>query len=190
MRKKSRRERIDYARHLLKTFGLGDRLHHLPNQLSAGERQRVAIARALINHPKLLLADEPPGFAGGDGGTNTGPTPTGLLAAAFAADIPVLAQRIAREMDIEIAAMRARVTIAWNPRAIAGAPGLNPAPYEAEAVVWLTTGATRAAIARLRAAYERRCPLYNLFRNSGCKVAETWHIEPARPHRRRTVRSR
>jgi putative ABC transport system ATP-binding protein len=42
-------------------IGLGDRLHHLPSQLSGGEQQRVALARALINHPKLILADEPTG---------------------------------------------------------------------------------------------------------------------------------
>ena len=58
---RSRRERVAYATHLLEAFGLGDRLHHTPNQLSGGERQRVAIARALINRPKLLLADEPTG---------------------------------------------------------------------------------------------------------------------------------
>ncbi|RZN15488.1 MAG: ABC transporter ATP-binding protein [Methanosarcinales archaeon] len=44
---------------LLKTVGLGDRLHHLPQELSGGEQQRVAIARALINKPKILFADEP-----------------------------------------------------------------------------------------------------------------------------------
>ena len=51
--------RMEMARDLLLQFGLGDKLHQEPNELSPGEKQRVAIARALVGNPPILLADEP-----------------------------------------------------------------------------------------------------------------------------------
>lgn len=51
----------DRANALIDRFGLGNRVDHIPAQLSTGERQRTALARALLNEPKVILADEPTG---------------------------------------------------------------------------------------------------------------------------------
>lgn len=59
--KRNDNEVKEQAKELLDYLGLKDRFDHKPSQLSGGEQQRVAVARALINHPKVVLADEPSG---------------------------------------------------------------------------------------------------------------------------------
>lgn len=58
---KPKAERIARASEVIDSVGLTDRASHRPNELSGGQRQRVAVARALVNHPSIILADEPTG---------------------------------------------------------------------------------------------------------------------------------
>jgi putative ABC transport system ATP-binding protein len=76
-----KKERMEHAETALRLVGLGDRLHHLPKQLSGGQEQRVAIARAIVTDPDLLLCDEP----------------TGNLDATSATDILTLLVRLNKE---------------------------------------------------------------------------------------------
>lgn len=76
-----KKERMEHAATALKLVGLGDRLTHLPRQLSGGQEQRVAIARAIVTDPDLILADEP----------------TGNLDAASAQDVLTMLSRLNKE---------------------------------------------------------------------------------------------
>ncbi|MBV8551489.1 MAG: ABC transporter ATP-binding protein [Acidobacteriaceae bacterium] len=116
----NRKERFEHAETALKLVGLGDRLKHLPKQLSGGQEQRVAIARALVTDPDLILADEP----------------TGNLDAAAAEDVLTLLKRLNSEFGKTIImvthdphAARFATTIRHLEKGQLLAPGTLPADW-------------------------------------------------------------
>jgi putative ABC transport system ATP-binding protein len=122
----SGRERHRRSREALERVGLGDRIHHHPNQMSGGQQQRVAIARALVTKPRLMVADEPTGNL--DSQTSIeimalfqqlGKTGITLLLVTHEADIARYASRVVLMRDGRVQSDKAQVPLPADPAMLA-----------------------------------------------------------------------
>ncbi|MEE9273791.1 MAG: OsmC family protein [bacterium] len=119
-----------------------------------------------------IIIDEPQRL----GGSNEGPSPTGYLVASLAGCTAVILERCAKDAKLEIDSLRIKSNIVYSPRGIAGQEGYQAHPTEAHSDVWLEIKASDEQIEALKADYFRRCPVHGLFRASGCKMVDNWHI--------------
>jgi putative ABC transport system ATP-binding protein len=122
-----KKDRLEHAATALKLVGLGDRLGHLPKQLSGGQEQRVAIARALVTDPALILADEP----------------TGNLDASSAEDVLTLLQRLRNEFNKTVVMVTHDPHAAKFARTVQYLEKGKLLPVGQLPVDWVTTMATR-----------------------------------------------
>ncbi len=119
-----------------------------------------------------LIVDEPKRL----GGSDEGPSPTGYLVSSLAGCTAVIVERCAKDAKLEISSMKVKSTIVDSPRGIAGQEGYKSNPSEAITDVWMKIDAAPDQIEALKADYFKRCPIYNLFAASGCKMTDNWHV--------------
>lgn len=119
-----------------------------------------------------IIVDEPKPL----GGSNEGPSPTGYLVASLAGCTAVILERAMKDAKLEIESLKVKSNIIYSPRGIAGQDGYQPHPTEAQTEIWLKTNANAEQMEAAKADYYKRCPIYNLFIASGCKMVDTWHV--------------
>lgn len=119
-----------------------------------------------------LIVDEPKRL----GGSDSGPSPLAYLAASLAGCTAVIVERCVKDAKLEIKSMKVKSTIIYSPRGIGGVEGYKSNPSEAITDVWIKIGATPGQVEAIKADYMKRCPVYNLFSASGCKMTDNWHV--------------
>ena len=119
-----------------------------------------------------MVVDEPRRL----GGSDEGPSPTGYLVTSLAGCTAVILERCAKEAKLEIGSLKVKSTIVYSPRGIAGQEGYRSNPSEARSEIWLEVEASDEQVEALKADYFRRCPVYNLFRASGCAMKDVWRV--------------
>ena len=119
-----------------------------------------------------LVMDEPKHL----GGSGEGPSPMDYLVTSLAGCTAVILERCAKDAKLDIGSLKVKSTIVYSPRGIAGQEGYQSNPSEAHSEIWLEIDATEEQVEALKAEYFRRCPVYNLYKASGCAMRDTWHV--------------
>lgn len=119
-----------------------------------------------------MIVDEPKRL----GGSDEGASPIGYLVTSLVGCTAVILERVMKDAKLEFESLKVKSTIVYSPRGIAGQEGYKSNPSEAVTDVWLKTSATPEQVEAAKADYMKRCPVYNLFAASGCKMTDNWHV--------------
>mgnify|MGYP004005202573 FL=1 len=131
-----------------------------------------AFSEVSVKGGHTLIVDEPKRL----GGSDQGPSPLGYLATSLAGCTAVIVERCVKDAKLDIESMKVKSPIVYSPRGIGGVAGYKSNPSEAITDVWIKIDATPEQIEAVKADYMKRCPVYNLFSASGCKMIDNWHV--------------
>lgn len=108
------------------------------------------------------------------GGTNEAPTPMDYVLGSFNGCVLIIIERVAKELDFSFRNLKAHSIGIVDRRGVLGAEGVSPHFQKVENTIWFETEESEERIEQLKEIVEKRCPVYNLFKDAGVEIELNW----------------